>query len=162
MSAPLLVIDGPSAVRLPCRSPGSPDWVRTPIVEHGRDLGEQLAGALQRRDRVGEVGRGGIVGDRGTSAEWSAKARSKAGRKCSGEISANGGVSNGVCHGFRSGFAGASGGAAFCWASDITNSRFCLEILRQSISRDKAFLGLLSLIVGAISERLRPSTGPFS
>ena len=37
---------------------------RHQVVEHRRDLGEQLAGALQRRDGVGEVGRGGIVGDR--------------------------------------------------------------------------------------------------
>src|SRR5882724_133104 len=60
------------------------------------------------------------------SAEWSAKARSKAGRKCSGRISANGGVSNGAVHGFSSGFAGASEPAAFCWVSDISNSRFRL------------------------------------
>jgi hypothetical protein len=38
---------------------------RHQVVEHRRDLGEQLAGALQRGDGVGEVRRGGIVGDRG-------------------------------------------------------------------------------------------------
>ena len=37
---------------------------RDQVVEHGRDLGEQLAGALQRRDGVGEVRQGGIMGDR--------------------------------------------------------------------------------------------------
>ena len=34
---------------------------RDQVVEHGRDLGEQLAGALQRRDGVGEVRQGGIM-----------------------------------------------------------------------------------------------------
>jgi hypothetical protein len=38
---------------------------RDQVVEDGGDLVEQLAGALQRRDGVGEVGRGRIVGDRG-------------------------------------------------------------------------------------------------
>ena len=38
---------------------------RHQVVEHGRDLGEQLARALQRSDGVGEVGRGWIMGDRG-------------------------------------------------------------------------------------------------
>ena len=38
---------------------------RHQVVEHGRDLGEQLARALQRGDGVGEVGRGRIMGDRG-------------------------------------------------------------------------------------------------
>ena len=34
---------------------------RDQVVEHGCDLGEQLAGALQRRDGVGEVRQGGIM-----------------------------------------------------------------------------------------------------
>ena len=38
---------------------------RDQVVEDRGDLAEQLAGALQRRDGVGEVGRGRIVGDRG-------------------------------------------------------------------------------------------------
>ncbi len=38
---------------------------RDQVVEHRRHPGEQLAGALQRRDGVGEVGRGRIMGDRG-------------------------------------------------------------------------------------------------
>ena len=38
---------------------------RHQVVEHRRDLGEQLAGALQRGDGVGEVRRGGVVLDRG-------------------------------------------------------------------------------------------------
>src|SRR5881396_2471400 len=94
------------------------------------------------------------------SAEWSAKARSKAGRKCSGRISAKGGVSNGVVHGRSSGFAGASEFAAFCFVSDIAIPVSGLENMRQYIVRDTAFLGLLRLIVGAFSERLRPLTGP--
>src|SRR5215470_8681791 len=88
-----------------------------------------------------------------TSAAWSAKACSKAGRKCSGAISVNGGVSNGVCHAFRSGFAGAAG----CKGSDIVLPGFRHEMDRQSIPCDQAFLGLLRLIAGPFSERLRPS-----
>ncbi len=37
---------------------------RDEVVEDRRDLGEELAGALQRRDGVGEVGGRRIVGDR--------------------------------------------------------------------------------------------------
>ncbi len=37
---------------------------RDQVVEDGCDLVQQLAGALQRRDGVGEVGRGRIIGDR--------------------------------------------------------------------------------------------------
>ena len=69
------------------------------VVEHGCDLGEQLAGALQRRDGVGEVRQGGIMGDRRDLGGMVGKACSKAGRKCSGSIG-KGGVSNGVCHGW--------------------------------------------------------------
>jgi len=35
------------------------------VVEDGRHLGQKFAGALQRRDGVVEVGRRGIVGNRG-------------------------------------------------------------------------------------------------
>src|SRR5262245_12986465 len=96
------------------------------------------------------------------SAAWSAKACSKAGRKCSGWISAKGGVSNGVCHGWSSGFVPASGAAASGWVSDITIPVFFLQNMRQSISRHAAFLGLLRLIDGGFSERLRPLNRTYS
>jgi len=38
---------------------------RHQVIEHRRDLGEQPAGALQRGDGVGKVGRCRVVGDRG-------------------------------------------------------------------------------------------------
>ena len=37
---------------------------RDEVVEHGGDLGEQLAGALQRGDGIGEVRQGRIMRDR--------------------------------------------------------------------------------------------------
>src|SRR5690606_41376184 len=61
------------------------------------------------------------------------------------------GVSSGVCHAFRRGLAIAS-----ALVSDIECPVFRLENAAQSISRDTAFLGLLRLIDGLFSERLRP------
>ena len=136
---------------------------RDQVVEHGRDLGEQLAGALQRRDGVGEVRHGGIVGDRrdlgGMVGEGLLEGRQEVLRLDLGERRRLERrlprLEQRICSGFRSG----------CRLAGFLTSQypvFCLENMRQSISRDAAFLGLLRLIEGAFSERLRPSNRTFS
>jgi hypothetical protein len=67
---------------------------------------EQLAGALQRRNGVGEVGRGGIVGDGRDLGRVIGKGPLEGRQEVLGrDFGKESGVSNGVCHGRSNGFA---------------------------------------------------------
>ena len=132
---------------------------RDQVVEDRRDLGEQLAGALQRRDGVGEVGRGRIVGDRGDLGgmvgEGLLEGRQEVLRR---DLVEGRRLERRLPRPSAAGCPASGGGRWFARFLTSQVPFLCLEFdAAHAIARDGAFLGLLRLIVAAFSERLRPS-----
>ena len=120
---------------------------RDQVVEHRRDLGEQLARALQRRDGVGEVGRRRIVGDRGDLGRVVGEGLLEGRQEVLGRDRVEGRGLERRLPGLEQRVVAACFRGSRCRIGFPTsqNPVFRRKFTRDSISRDAAFLGLLRL-----------------